>query len=47
MPYEKRTHARNVAVRLVVNVGFGHFPCDSEKRPIPGTPAIHGNFETQ
>ena len=30
---KKRTHARNVAVRLVVNVGFRHFPCDKRETP--------------
>ena len=30
---KKRTHARNVAVRLVVNVGLRHFPCDKRETP--------------
>jgi predicted Zn-dependent peptidase len=30
---KKRTHARNVAVRLVVNVGQRHFPCDKRETP--------------
>jgi predicted Zn-dependent peptidase len=30
---KKRTHARNVAVRLVVNVGQRNFPCDKRETP--------------
>ena len=30
---KKRTHARNVAVRLVVNVGLRNFPCDKRETP--------------
>jgi predicted Zn-dependent peptidase len=30
---KKRTHARNVAVRLMVNVGSRHFPCDKRETP--------------
>src|SRR5262249_23223501 len=30
---KKRTHARNVAVRLVVNVGLRSFPCDKRETP--------------
>ena len=29
----KRTHARNVAIRLVVNVGQRNFPCDKRETP--------------
>jgi zinc protease len=30
---KKQTHARNVAVRLAVNVGFRHFPCNKRETP--------------
>src|SRR5262245_37879629 len=30
---KNRTHARNVAVRLVVNVGQRNFPCDNRETP--------------
>src|SRR5215813_8894016 len=30
---KKRTHARNVAVRLVVNVGLRNFPCEKRETP--------------
>lgn len=30
---KKRTHARNVSVRLVVNVGLRNFPCDKRETP--------------
>jgi predicted Zn-dependent peptidase len=30
---KRRTHARNVAVRFVVNVGLRHFPCDKRETP--------------
>jgi len=30
---KKRTHARNVAVRLVVGVGQRHFPCEKRETP--------------
>jgi predicted Zn-dependent peptidase len=30
---KRRTHAHNVAVRLVVGVGFRHFPCEMKETP--------------
>src|SRR6516162_3867335 len=30
---KKRTHAHNVAIRLVVNVGNRNFPCDKRETP--------------
>src|SRR5262245_46667418 len=30
---KKRTHAHNVAIRLVVNVGLRNFPCDKRETP--------------
>jgi len=30
---KKRTHARNVAIRLVVNVGLRNFPCEKRETP--------------